>query len=144
MSRLILSAVGVIGLAAVATARDAKEDKAMDGTWELVSGELGGQKFPEAVTKTLTLVLDGEKYTVKSPGPDDKGTVKRDPSKTPKELDVIGAEGPNKGKTFLAIYELDGDTLKVCYDLEGKKRPTEFKSAPDTKQFLAVYKRKKP
>lgn len=147
MLRSLLVTVAVIGPVAAATpagAPDArKESKAMDGSWELVSAEVGGQKLPEAVTKTFTLVLKGDKYTVKSPGPDDTGRVKLDPAKKPKELDVTGEEGPNKGKTFPAIYELDDDALKVCYDLDGKKRPAEFKSAAGTKQFLAVYKRKK-
>ncbi|VTR98404.1 Uncharacterized protein OS=Pedosphaera parvula (strain Ellin514) GN=Cflav_PD2062 PE=4 SV=1 [Gemmata massiliana] len=119
------------------------ETKAMNGTWELVSAELGGMKLPDEVVKSLTLVMKDGKYTLKSPGPDDTGTVKIDPTKKPKELDVTGLEGPNKGKSFPAIYELDGDSLKVCYDLDGKKRPTEFKSTADTKQFFATYKRKK-
>jgi len=147
MLRPSLVAVSVVGLLTAAEPGDPKkvneEAKAMEGTWELVSAELGGQKLPGEVTKTLTLVLAGEKYTVKSPGPDDTGTVRLDPAKQPKELDVTGVEGPNKGKFFPAIYQLDGDSLKVCYDLDGKKRPTEFKSAPGTKQFLAVYTRKK-
>jgi uncharacterized protein (TIGR03067 family) len=144
--RLLLAAGGVVSLltaAAPADSKKAEEVKAMNGTWELVSGEVGGQKMPDAVVKTLTLVLDGERYTLKSPGPDDTGTVRLNPEKSPKELDVTGMDGPNKGKTFPAIYELGEDTLKVCYDLDGKKRPSEFKSAPGTRQFLAVYKRKK-
>jgi hypothetical protein len=44
----------------------------------------------------------------------------------------------------LAIYELDGDQLKICYDLTGKSRPKEF-STKDAKQlFLVNYKRAKP
>lgn len=145
MVRSSLAALGVFALAATAAPPDANQEaKALAGTWELASGEVGGRKMPEAVTKTFTLVLEGEKYTVKSRGPDDAGTVKLDPTKTPKALDVVGVEGPNKGKTFPAVYELDGDTLKVCYDLDGKTRPAEFKSAAGTKQFLAVYKRRKP
>jgi uncharacterized protein (TIGR03067 family) len=147
MLRLSLVAAGVVGLLTAAEPGDPKkvneEAKAMEGTWEFVSAELGGQKLPDEVLKTMTLVLRDGKYTVKSPGPDDTGTVRLDPTRRPKELDVAGLEGPNKGKSFPAIYELDGDSLKVCYDLDGKKRPTEFKSAPGTKQFLATYKRKK-
>jgi hypothetical protein len=56
----------------------------------------------------------------------------------------VGTDGPNKGKTFLAIYELDKDSLKVCYDLSGKARPTEFKTKPDTTLFLVTYTREKP
>lgn len=146
MLRLSLVAVGFVGLLTAADPRQPKkvdeEAKAMEGTWELVSAEVGGQKLPDEVVKTFTLVLADGKYTVKSSSPDDKGTVRLDPTKKPKELDVTGVEGPNKGKTFPAIYELDGDSLKVCYDLAGKKRPTGFKSAPGTKHFLATYKRK--
>ena len=58
-------------------------------------------------------------------------------------LDITGVKGPNQGKTFLAIYELKGDTLKVCYDLSGKERPTEFKTKPDTQLYLVTYRREK-
>jgi hypothetical protein len=36
------------------------------------------------------------------------------------------------------------DTLKVCYDMGGKNRPTEFKTKPATQLFLVTYKREKP
>lgn len=120
-----------------------KPAASLDGKWALTSAELAGNPFPKALLDSFTLILDKGHYTLKSPSPDDKGTTKIDDTKTPKELDIKGEEGPNKGKTMLAIYELDGDTLKVCYDLEGKKRPTEFKTASGTKQFLAQYKRVK-
>lgn len=42
---------------------------------------------------------------------------------------------------FLAIYELDGDTLRVCYDLSGKARPSEFKTKAETQLLLFTYKR---
>jgi uncharacterized protein (TIGR03067 family) len=90
------------------------------------------------------LVIKSDQYTVTVGAQTDKGTVKLDPSKKPKEIDIVGTEGPNKGKTILAIYELDKDTLKVCYDLSGKARPTEFKTKADTMQFLVTYAREKP
>ena len=74
----------------------------------------------------------------------DEGTLKLKPKAKPKEMDIIGTDGPNKGKTFLAIYERDGDTLRICYDLGGESRPTEFKTKEGTKQFLVTYKREKP
>jgi uncharacterized protein (TIGR03067 family) len=73
----------------------------------------------------------------------DKGTVKRNSAAKPKELDITGSEGPNKGKSILAIYELDGDTLRVCYDLGGKNRPTDFTTKEGTLRFLVTYKRAK-
>lgn len=139
--------IGLIVFTSLAIADDKKqadELKKMDGTWLVVTGELGGTALPEEVTKTFTLTLTAGKYAVKVGGQDDKGTCTIDPTKKPKELDIKGEEGPNKGKTIPCIYELDGDTLKVCYDLSGKKRPAEFKTEKDTLLFLAVYKRQKP
>jgi hypothetical protein len=39
-------------------------------------------------------------------------------------------------------YRISGDTLKVCFDPEGKKRPTQFKGASGS-QTLVVHKRVK-
>ena len=66
-----------------------------------------------------------------------------DPSVKPKAMDITGTEGPNKGKIIQAIYELDGDTWKVCYDLSGKERPKSFKTESGTMALLVVYKRGK-
>ncbi len=73
-----------------------------------------------------------------------KGQSSSNPGKLPKTMDIKGTKGPNKGKTFLTIYELKGDELKVCYDLSGKARPTEFATKPDTQLFLVTYRRAKP
>src|SRR2546430_12590847 len=141
---LLVLVVLVLGLPASAWSSDEKEDsKMMEGTWLPVEGELGGQKFPEEVLKTIKLSMSDGKYTVKVGEQLDKGTVKLEPTTKPKAMDITGTEGPNKGKTFLAIYDLTGDTLRICYDLAGKKRPTEFKTVKDTQQFLVSYKREK-
>jgi uncharacterized protein (TIGR03067 family) len=58
-------------------------------------------------------------------------------------MDITSTEGANKGKTFLAIYELNGDNLRICYNLTGKVRPTEFKTQKGEPLFMATYKRAK-
>jgi uncharacterized protein (TIGR03067 family) len=142
--------VGVVVFLAFTTpakcedSKEAKDDeKAIQGTWLASSAELAGMPFAEPIVKTIRLVLTDGKYTV-SVGPRvDEGTSKIDPSKKPKALDIVGTKGPNMGKTMLAIYELTGDTLRVCYDLSGKARPDEFKTKPGTQLFLATYHREK-
>ncbi len=120
-----------------------KDGEAMQGIWLPESAELAGKEFPEQLRKTMKLEIKEDTYTV-TVGPNvDKGTVKLKSSAKPKEIDIVGGEGPNKGKTFLAIYELDGDTLKICYDLGGKNRPTEFKTKENSALFLVTYKREK-
>ncbi|MBO0697118.1 MAG: hypothetical protein J2P46_01870 [Zavarzinella sp.] len=51
-----------------------------------------------------------------------------DGSKKPKLVDATVTEGQGKGMTVLGIYERDWDTLRACFDIQGKKRPTEFKT----------------
>lgn len=118
------------------------KNRSLDGTWEIASAQLGGKPFPEKVARSMKLILKGNTYTMKSPGPLDKGVTKTDRSTRPYKLDIKGTEGPNKGRTILAIFKHRGETLTVCYDLGGWKRPTEFKSAAGTLQYLVVYKRK--
>jgi uncharacterized protein (TIGR03067 family) len=126
-------------------AADAKDDaKKMEGTWKPVSAELAGKVFPEEILKSMKLVLSDGKYTVTVGQQTDEGTVKLDTTKKPRVLDIEGTKGPNKGKKIPAIYELTEDTLRVCYDLTGKTRPTEFKTKADTMLFLVEYKRQKP
>jgi len=138
-----LALVLVVSLSSAAWSGDAK-DETIDGAWLPSSAELGGKKFSDEVRKTIKLVVKDDKYTVTVGAAVDQGTVKLDPSAKPKALDITGTDGPNKGKKIPAIYERDGDTLRVCYDLSGKSRPTEFKSEAGTQLFLVTYKREKP
>ena len=134
----------VLAFSLAADGGDAKDGDNLQGTWLPSTAELGGKMFPDEVRKSIKLVVKDDKYTVTVGKEADQGTVKLNPSAKPKEMDITGTDGPNKGKTFLAIYELDGDTLRVCYDLSGKARPTEFKTKADTQLFLVTYKREKP
>ena len=138
-----LSASGGTGARADDKADVEKELKKFQGTWTFESVDAGGKKLPADQFKGITVTFEGDKYAVKK-GDEvvEAATQKLDPSKSPKTLDVTVAEGPNKGAIMLGIYEISGDTLKVCFDPEGKKRPTQFKSAPGS-QTLVVHKRVK-
>jgi len=119
------------------------EGKMVEGTWIPVDAQLGGQPYPPTVLKTMKLTIADGKYVVDVGGQLDKGTVALQTASTPKGMDVTGTEGPNAGKTFPAIYEVHGDTLRICYDLSGRQRPSEFRSAPGSLQFLVNYARAK-
>jgi uncharacterized protein (TIGR03067 family) len=121
-----------------------KERQKFQGTWTFESSEAGGQKMPADDLKGLALTFEGDKHTVKMGDQViQSGTQKLDLSKSPKAIDVTITEGPSKGKVMLGIYKFDGETLKVCFDMSGKKRPTEFKSPPGSETFVNVHKRVK-
>jgi uncharacterized protein (TIGR03067 family) len=135
----------VLAFAALVRSDDAPDDaKMLNGTWVVVSADLSGKAMPDDFVKSLKLTIDGEKYTTKVGDEVDKGTLKIDPAKKPKTMDISPSEGPNKGKTLLAIYQVTGDALKVCYRLGEGDRPDEFKSTAENKLFLVNYKREKP
>jgi uncharacterized protein (TIGR03067 family) len=143
----------LLGLAAVTSltsftvfaAEPSEDAKALLGNWVPVKGEFAGDAMPDEILKAITLKIENGTYVVTVKGEEmaDKGTWTVDPTANPKSMDAASTEGPNAGKKFLAIYELKGDTFRVCYDLSGTKRPTEFKTAADTQLYLVTYERKK-
>jgi uncharacterized protein (TIGR03067 family) len=115
----------------------------MSGTWIPSGAELDGEKLPKQVFETIKLVIKDEKYTATVGEQVDEGTVTLDVESDPTGMEIKGTKGPNEGKTIPAIYEFKDDTLKVCYNLEGKKRPKEFKTTAGSKYYLVTYKREK-
>jgi len=115
-----------------------------EGSWRFDAMEVGGKAVPVDGFKSIRLVLKGDKFTMVQPDATYGGTYVVDPSSRPKTIDVMFTEGPEKGKTSYGIYELEGDTYKVCMGLTGKPRPTEFASKPGSGHVLEVLKREKP
>jgi uncharacterized protein (TIGR03067 family) len=140
---LVFTASGGTGARADDKADIEKELKKFQGTWTFESVETGAKEWPAAELKGFTVTIEGDNYTVKK-GDEviQAATQKFLLSKSPKTLDFTVAEGPNKVAIMLGIYEISGDTLKVCFDPEGKKRPTQFKAASGS-QTLVVHKRVK-
>ena len=134
----------VVAISLTALAADKADDqKSLQGTWLPIKAELGGHPMPDAVLKTISLKLTEKEYHVLVAGEPDDGTWSIDPAASPKGMTITGVKGPNAGKTFPCIYELNADgTLRICYDLSGEKRPTEFKTLAGTKLYLVTYQRK--
>ncbi len=137
---LCVMAVGSVGWCA-----DTKtpEKGTLNGLWAVTSAVHAGEKLDADAAKGIHLNLVNGKYTVTVGDTKDIGTYKTDESKTPHELTITGTEGPNKGKTILAIYELKDGALTVCYDMSGKAFPKKFESEANTPTFLATYERLK-
>ena len=108
-----------VGLMLFVSQARADDKEKLQGEWKLVSHEDGnGKKVDEDSPHKFT--FEGDKWH-STPG-GDGGPYSVDSSKKPKTIDLtLKDNNPRKG-----IYELDGDTLKICIGVE---RPTEFKSA---------------
>lgn len=118
------------------------------GTWRLAQAEMAGKAVPAEALRGVTIKVEGTSYQLTSDReptaePLERGTFSLQPEAQPKAMTLKVTGGQNAGKTALAIYEFAGDKLRVCYDLSGMKRPTEFKSAAGTAHYLVTYERPK-
>jgi uncharacterized protein (TIGR03067 family) len=99
----------------------------------MMTEEDQGRDLPEEeLQERFRLVVEGDKWTLKeNNGPEMKEwNDKIDSTKSPKEGDFTYLFGSNKDNVSLAIYELDGDTLRLCIAEPGESRPS-FRSHPD-------------
>ena len=145
----LVARVGVLAAAGDADDEATKKDlKALTGTWRIVSEDREGRRLSEEELKSavVTYGADG-KYSVVRGDPAKlvyEGTFKIDPTKKPKSIDFTQTtEGKTKGRTTPGIYEVEGDTLRVCRTTGGKERPTEFPSKAGSGQVLLLLKREK-
>lgn len=127
----------------------ANQDKAvkeeldkLQGTWRITSLEMDGKPIPQEFLKEAKIIVKGDKFESRV-GVPYTGTVKIDPTQKPKTIDLVFESGPEKGNTSLGIYELDGDTWKICLGVNTMERPTEFAAKPGTGFALEKLTREK-
>ncbi len=142
MKHIIWFGLVVVASLSVFAADPPDDAKAVQGKWKPVKAELGGQPMADGVLKIISLKMGTGNYEVFVGTEPDRGTYAIDAATKPKSITITGTDGPNHGRTFPAIYELKGNTLRICYDLSGEKRPTEFRSVAGTKLYLVTYTRK--
>jgi uncharacterized protein (TIGR03067 family) len=155
VSLIVLVAVGP-AIFADGPAGDAAERdrKALVGTWTVVSVEANGQKIPDEAIKDFQFIFTPESLTRKKGGKAESGAGYRlDPSKSPKWIDMTGTTD-GKERAVPALYELSGDTLKLCFrndykskdgkPAEDPKRPAKLEGGANSMQVLMVLRREKP
>jgi uncharacterized protein (TIGR03067 family) len=127
----------VCTIAAEARAADADQAK-LQGKWIVESFDYNGN--PVELLKSAVREFKEDKYTLTPKAGDViNGVIKLlDSSTKPKTIDL-----EVNGQTLKGIYEVDGDMLKMCYNLNNPERPTEFVSKPDSGIVLVMHKRQK-
>jgi uncharacterized protein (TIGR03067 family) len=84
----------------------------------------------------MKVTIVGQQYTLTKGGTVlEQATLTADLWKQPKTLDVTFTQGEAKGQTFLCIYEVTGDTLRIAWSA-GTARPSEFVNRAGLRQEL--------
>ena len=102
----------------------------LQGIWSVTALEMDGQQMPAAMLADARIVIKGKRFTSTGMGAVYKGTLELDATTRPRQLNMKFDAGPEKGNTNLCIYELDGDTWKICIATRGSVRPSRFASTP--------------
>jgi uncharacterized protein (TIGR03067 family) len=109
-------------------------DLQLTGRWQAIQAELAANPLPKVVTDMIQLNIEGDHYAVQN----DSGMVRYLPEA---RLEIKGLQGPNQGKTMLAIYKVAINALTICYNLSGSEWPSGFETTPGSQLFLVQYKR---
>jgi len=143
-------AVMVALLSVLGVAPDSPDDATKNelarfqGTWTVVSVEKDGRTASADQLVGFKIVVEGNSRIVKN---DDqvlaRSTMKLDLSKEPKVIHLTMTEGMFKGNTLPAIYEMNGDTWKVCMALRGDDPPQAFATGAGDGNLLHLYRKEK-
>jgi uncharacterized protein (TIGR03067 family) len=138
---LLMLAVGLAIAGDEAKEAAKKELDDLQGDWLLVSAMRDGKDMPQDMVKALKNAIKGDQFTITCDGKTlEEGTLKLDTTKKPKQIDMAIGEGK---PTVLGIYQLTGDSYRLCYARPGKDRPKEFSAREGTGCTLSVWQRAK-
>src|SRR5262245_49914797 len=136
--------------------------EALQGTWVVIEGEVDGEKRPDLVGEQVAIHGAWLNFGPKYPMSD--GGYAVDPTQRPRHLNLdrhnpqfvppfvtialVPMDFPGMRANVamittkhLAIYELEGDTLKICGMGRDGQRPRAFATQPETGQYLVICKR---
>jgi len=147
--QLLLSATLTVFLTTPISPQDAtvrRDMELLQGTWVVVSLEENGKAWPAEWVKKAqySLVIKGNTLTWKTEGKiREARAFTIEPDKKPKAIDVADAPGRNL-KPYVGIYEVKGDTMRICESDPGVARPTEFVTKCGSDLTYYVFERAKP
>ena len=110
----------------------------LQGTWNIVSMEMDGHSASGGGAR---IVVRGERFSTIGMGATYAGKIAVHEGAAPRKFELHFEEGPETGNTSFGIYELAGDTWKICLTTRGKERPTVFAAPPGTGIALETLQR---
>lgn len=120
------------------------DTSALQGSWNVQSYVVNGDPSHDEHVRAGRLVIAGDHYTPTFGSMSVGSLFKTDPAHNPRAIDFTLLAGPHCGKTVKGIYELSGDTLRVCRAVtESDSRPERFEAPAGSGHLLVVWKRSK-
>lgn len=117
--------------------------RGLDGTWVPVAADVAGKPLFVGELRVKYLVLESGAYSIidRTNHVVDRGSYLVNETAQPATLDIVGRDGPGPGRTLRAIFQLDEDSLTVCYDLDSDERPANMQPKGDQLLLSITYAR---
>jgi len=122
-------------------ARHVEQLRALEGTWEFAALEIDGGTMPPGALVASRLLIDGDRFRMESPEANYEGVFNIDVEAEPHGIDIEFVAGPEAGNTNHGIFRIAGDRLEICLDVNGKARPSAFRTAAGSGHALETLRR---
>jgi uncharacterized protein (TIGR03067 family) len=115
----------------------------LEGVWLPRAANISGKVLAPERLRVARLVIGALVYRILDHVDHvvDSGQWQRNHAVASNGLDLIGVTGPHAGKRIEALFELTGDSLLICYDLENSARPLHLTPAPEQLLLTITYAR---
>jgi len=112
------------------------------GSWDLKALEAGGTHLPVTELGPASLTIEASQFVMASSiGRASRGSFCVQPSLSPRGITLKFETGTDKGRKSRGIYELAGDTLKLCLANGRATRPSVFASTAGSGLVVYTYAR---
>jgi uncharacterized protein (TIGR03067 family) len=115
----------------------------LTGTWVPVAADVSGRELVVSELRCARFIIEHDRYQIVDHSDQvvDSGELQLDESAEPCALDIVGSHGPHAGKRMRAIIAIEGERLRVCYDLECEERPASMRWQLDQLLLSITYVR---
>ncbi len=114
----------------------------LQGAWVLVGVEREQPITPDKMLNNQVLITGDEykRFTLEDP-PVLVRTFRLMPETQPRSIDLIAKNPGGQDFVFKGIYEINGNTFRLCFALYGHDRPKEFRiGANSTANTITTYR----
>ena len=122
-------------------ARHVEQLRALEGTWAFAHLEIEGNVIPAAGLGASRILIDGDRFRTESPEATYEGIFNINVEARPHEIDIEFVAGPEAGNWNYGIFQVGGDQLEICLDLNGKPRPDKFDTFTGSGRAREILKR---
>ncbi|HKC68709.1 MAG TPA: TIGR03067 domain-containing protein [Bacteroidia bacterium] len=122
-----------------------KELSKFQGVWSRTFGEVDMVTVPNFVFVDSVMMIRDNRATITEGGQAfEMEIVRLDTSTNPKHIDIKSLGGSEKDSISFGIYELEGDTLRICHSLKRQAmRPIKFEIPKGSGLVQSLWKRVK-